>query len=94
MSQELFINVTAAEIRAALMQDSVLIDLIVERRASASLVGNIYIGRVERVMSGMEAAFVDIGLSRSGFLGLDGGRPPALLGRHADDEGGGSVARL
>ena len=74
MSQELFINVTAAEIRAALMEDNVLIDLIVERRASASLVGNIYLGRVERVMSGMEAAFVDIGLSRSGFLGLDGGR--------------------
>ena len=74
MSQELFINVTAAEIRAALMEDTVLIDLIVERRASASLVGNIYLGRVERVMSGMEAAFVDIGLSRSGFLGLDGGR--------------------
>ena len=74
MSQELFINVTAAEIRAALMEDTVLIDLIVERRERASVVGNIYLGRVERVMSGMEAAFVDIGLPRSGFLGLDGGR--------------------
>ena len=74
MSQELFINVTDAEIRAALMDDTVLIDLIVERRERASVVGNIYLGRVERVMNGMEAAFVDIGLSRSGFLGLDGGR--------------------
>ena len=74
MSQELFINVSAAEIRAALMDDTVLIDLIVERRERASVVGNIYLGRVERVMNGMEAAFVDIGLSRSGFLGLDGGR--------------------
>ena len=74
MSQELFINVTDAEIRAALMGDTVLIDLIVERRGRASVVGNIYLGRVERVMNGMEAAFVDIGLSRSGFLGLDGGR--------------------
>lgn len=74
MSQELFINVTDAEIRAALMDDTVLIDLIVERRERASVVGNIYLGRVERVMKGMEAAFVDIGLSRSGFLGLDGGR--------------------
>jgi len=74
MSQELFINVTDAEIRAALMEETVLIDLIVERRERASVVGNIYLGRVERVMSGMEAAFVDIGLSRSGFLGLDGGK--------------------
>ena len=74
MSQELFINVTDAEIRAALMDDTVLIDLIVERRERASVVGNIYLGRVERVMNGMEAAFVDIGLSRSGFLGLDSGR--------------------
>ena len=74
MSQELFINVTDAEIRAALMDDTVLIDLIIERRERSSVVGNIYLGRVERVMNGMEAAFVDIGLSRSGFLGLDGGR--------------------
>ena len=74
MSQELFINVTDAEIRAALMEETVLIDLIVERRERVSVVGNIYLGRVERVMSGMEAAFVDIGLSRSGFLGLDGGK--------------------
>ncbi len=74
MSQELFINVMAAEVRAALMDESVLIDLIVERRERASVVGNIYLGRVERVMKGMEAAFVDIGLGKSGFLGLDDNR--------------------
>jgi ribonuclease G len=74
MSLELFINVTPAEVRAALMEDTVLIDLIVDRLERASVVGNIYLGRVERVMKGMEAAFVDIGLSRSGFLGLDDGR--------------------
>ncbi|NBP72938.1 MAG: Rne/Rng family ribonuclease, partial [Alphaproteobacteria bacterium] len=49
MSQELFINLTDAEIRAALMEETVLIDLIVERRERASVVGNIYLGRVERV---------------------------------------------
>ena len=74
MSQELFINVMAAEVRAALMDESVLIDLIVERTERASVVGNIYLGRVERVMKGMEAAFVDIGLGKSGFLGLDDNR--------------------
>lgn len=74
MSQELFINVMSAEVRAALMDDGVLIDLIVERSERASVVGNIYLGRVERVMKGMEAAFVDIGLGKSGFLGLDDNR--------------------
>jgi len=74
MSQELFINVMAAEVRAASMDESVLIDLIVERTERASVVGNIYLGRVERVMKGMEAAFVDIGLGKSGFLGLDDNR--------------------
>jgi ribonuclease G len=74
MSQELFINVMSAEVRAALMEDSVLIDLIVERSERASVVGNIYLGRVERVMKGMEAAFVDIGTGKSGFLGLDDNR--------------------
>lgn len=74
MSQELFINVMSAEVRAALMDDAILIDLIVERRERASVVGNIYLGRVERVMKGMEAAFIDIGLGKSGFLGLDDNR--------------------
>ncbi|MEE2996903.1 MAG: Rne/Rng family ribonuclease [Pseudomonadota bacterium] len=74
MSQELFINVTSVEIRAALMDEGRMLDLIVERRERASLVGNIYLGRVERVMTGMEAAFIDLGLPRSGFLGLDGGK--------------------
>ena len=74
MSQELFINVMSAEVRAALMDEAVLIDLIVERTERASVVGNIYLGRVERVMKGMEAAFVDIGLGKSGFLGLDDNR--------------------
>ncbi|CAN0592975.1 unnamed protein product, partial [Laminaria digitata] len=53
---------------------SVLSDVIVARRERASVVGNIYLGRVERVMKGMEAAFVDIGLGKSGFLGLDDNR--------------------
>tara|TARA_B100000700_G_scaffold326668_1_gene438898 strand:+ start:2160 stop:3590 length:1431 start_codon:yes stop_codon:yes gene_type:complete len=74
MTQELLINVTSAEIRAALMNDGALIDLIVERRERGSVVGNIYLGRVDRVINAMEAAFVNVGLQRSGFLRLDGGR--------------------
>lgn len=74
MSQELYINVMPSEVRAALLKDGILIELVLERHRRASLVGNVYLGRVRRVMSGMEACFVDIGLSRAGFLGLDENR--------------------
>lgn len=74
MTQELFINVMPAEVRAALVDEGILTELILERRERASLVGNVYLGRVQRMMNGMEAAFVDIGLGRSGFLGLDDNR--------------------
>ena len=73
MAEDLFINVTPAEIRSALFIDDVLVDLIVDHNDRTSVVGNIYLGRIERVMNGMQAAFVNIGLTRSGFLGLDNG---------------------
>ena len=73
MSEDLFINITPAEIRSALLVDDVLVDLIVDQNERTSVVGNVYLGRVERVMNGMQAAFIGIGLSRSGFLGLDNG---------------------
>ncbi|MEC7489887.1 MAG: ribonuclease E/G [Pseudomonadota bacterium] len=79
MKQELFINVSAAEIRAALTHEDVLVELLIDQPERASVVGNIYLGRVERVMKGLEAAFVDIGLARSGFLGLEAGR------RHSEE---------
>ena len=74
MSNELLINATPAEIRAAVVSDGILKELFVERRSRESLVGNIYYGRVERVLPGMDAAFVDIGTGRSGFIGLEGAR--------------------
>ncbi len=74
MTRELYVNVMPSEVRAALVDSGTLIELIVERPERASLVGNVYLGRVQRVMGGMEAAFVDIGLSRAGFLGLDDNR--------------------
>lgn len=74
MSERLLINVMPGEIRAALAADGRIVELFVERRGRESLVGNLYLGRVERILDGMDAAFVDIGLGRSGFLGLDGAR--------------------
>ncbi len=74
MSDELLINAIPGEIRAAVVSDGMLTELFVERQSRESLVGNVYRGRVERVLPGMDAAFIDIGIERSGFMGLDGAR--------------------
>ncbi len=75
---ELLIDDSPGELRAALREDGRLVELIVERAGHESIVGNVYLGRIERVLPGLDAAFVDIGLARSGFLarieGLDGAR--------------------
>jgi len=68
MSEELLINVTPPETRVALIENGVLQEIIIERAARRGLVGNIYRGKVCRVLPGMQAAFVDIGLDRAAFL--------------------------
>ncbi|MGD8741949.1 MAG: ribonuclease G [Granulosicoccaceae bacterium] len=68
MSSELLINVTPNETRVALVENGVLQELYIEREGSRGLVGNVYKGRVSRVLPGMQAAFVDIGLERAAFL--------------------------
>ncbi|MGE4531087.1 MAG: ribonuclease G [Acidithiobacillus sp.] len=68
MSEELLINVTPQEIRVALVDNGVLQELQVERSGHRGLVGNIYKGIVRRVLPGMQAAFVDVGLDRTAFL--------------------------
>ena len=64
----LLINVDIGETRVGLIADGVLRELYVERRHHRSPVGNIYLGRVQNVLPGMEAAFVDIGTEKSAFL--------------------------
>ncbi len=68
MSEELLINVTPRETRIAVIENGVLQEVFVERANKLGLVGNIYKGRVSRVLPGMQAAFVDIGLERAAFL--------------------------
>ncbi len=70
MSEEILINVTPPETRVAVIENGVLQELIIERSCKIGLVGNIYKGQVCRVLPGMQAAFVDIGLQRTGFLHL------------------------
>ncbi|MFW5443394.1 MAG: ribonuclease G [Methylococcaceae bacterium] len=70
MSEEILINVTPPETRVAVIENGVLQELIIERDKQKGLVGNIYKGEVCRVLPGMQAAFVDIGLERAAFLHL------------------------
>ncbi len=66
--EEILINVTPSEVRAALLENGVLQEVYVERTASRGLISNIYKGRVSRVLPGMQAAFIEIGLERTAFL--------------------------
>jgi ribonuclease G len=66
--RELIINSCPLEARVALLEDRVLTEFMVERGGQRGLAGNVYKGRVMRVLPGMQAAFVDIGLEKAGFL--------------------------
>jgi ribonuclease G len=70
MSEEILINVTPPETRVAVIENGVLQELIIERARQKGLVGNIYKGEVCRVLPGMQAAFIDIGLDKAAFLHL------------------------
>lgn len=71
MSNVLLVNASPFEIRIALVEHGNLVEYYLERPAEKGLVGNIYLGKVVRVLPGMQAAFVDIGLDRTGFLYVD-----------------------
>jgi len=68
VTEEILINVTPQETRVAVLTAGVVQELLIERTANRGLVGNIYMGRVARVLPGMQSAFVEIGLERAAFL--------------------------
>jgi ribonuclease G len=68
MTEEILINVNPREVRAALVENGMLQEVMVERASRRGLISNIYKGRVSRVLPGMQAAFVDAGLERTAFL--------------------------
>ena len=68
MANELIINVTPQETRVALLEERALSELYIERTKDRGIVGNVYKGKVMKVLPGMQAAFVDIGLERAAFL--------------------------
>jgi ribonuclease G len=81
MSEEILINATASETRVAVVENGVLQEIIIERSNRRSLVGNIYKGKVCRVLPGMQAAFIDIGLKKSAYLHISN-----LVGTHKTDD--------
>jgi ribonuclease G len=68
LAAEILVNVGPRETRAALVEEGVLQELLIERANHRGLISNIYKGRVSRVLPGMQAAFIDIGLERAAFL--------------------------
>jgi ribonuclease G len=90
VSEEILVNVTPMETRVAVVENGATQDIHIERSASRGIVGNIYTGKVVRVLPGMQAAFVDLGTERTGFIhvtdiaGANGG--------DRDDKGGQSSA--
>ena len=81
MAEELLINVNPFETRVALVAHGLLQEVHIARSSGYSVIGNLYLGRVERIVPGMQAAFVDIGLQRPGFLHVrDIESPRVILG--------------
>jgi ribonuclease G len=68
MTEDILVNVTPHETRVALIQQGAVQELHLEREATRGMVGNVYLGKVSRVLPGMQSAFLDIGLERAAFL--------------------------
>jgi ribonuclease G len=86
MTAEILVNVSPREARAALIENGVLQEIFLERANRRGLISNIYKGRVSRVLPGMQAAFVDIGLERTAFLHASDIMHPAVGENGSPDE--------
>lgn len=86
MQQEILINWSPQETRAAVVEQGVVQEVHIERALQRGLVGNIYLGKVMRVLPGMQSAFIDIGLERSAFLHVADVPQPASAPSAAGEE--------
>src|SRR5687768_13158575 len=82
MKREILINASQRETRVAILEDDQLVELLVDRPETRRMVGDIYLGRVEAVQPGIQAAFVDIGTEKSAFLHAS----DVVAGEAEDDE--------
>lgn len=76
MSDQLIVNVTSFETRVALLENNIVAEVFIERHRDRGIVGDIYLGKVQRVLPGMQAAFVEIGHERAAFLYVGDVVPP------------------
>jgi ribonuclease G len=92
MNKEMIIASNGHETRVAILEDDLVAEIFVERERNRGVVGNVYKGRVSKVLPGMQSAFVDIGLERDGFLYVSDVISPADMFEddEEDDEGGGA----
>ena len=82
MAQDILINWSPQETRVAVVEQGAVQDVLVERTLERGLVGNVYLGKVSRVLPGMQSAFIDIGLDRAAFLHV-ADLMPNIAARHA-----------
>ncbi|MEE8298541.1 MAG: Rne/Rng family ribonuclease, partial [Thermodesulfobacteriota bacterium] len=71
MDNQILINVTFNETRVAVMENGSVAELYIERKSTPRIVGNIYKGKVGKVVPGMQAAFIDIGIEKAGFISVE-----------------------
>src|SRR5438876_11814598 len=98
MKREILINAAPRETRIAILEDGKLVELLVDRPDTRRMVGDIYLGKVDAVLPGIQAAFVEIGAEKSAFLHAsdlieaDEDEDPAESdgGEDEDDEGNGN----
>jgi ribonuclease G len=86
MNKEMIISSNGHETRVAILEDDLVAEIFVERERNRGVVGNVYKGRVSKVLPGMQSAFVDIGLERDGFLYVSDVINPAELFEDDEDE--------
>lgn len=92
MTTEILINSRRYEVRIALVENGNLTEFHLQRPTEKGLMGNVYLGRVVRVLPGMQAAFVDVGLDRTGFLYVDDIYVPPSQANRADNDSRASFA--
>ena len=92
-SQDILINWAPQETRVAIVENGAVQELHIERALERGLVGNVYLGKVARVLPGMQSAFVDIGLERAAFLHVADLNPPAAANGSARAGGGAGPLR-
>ncbi|NPV73828.1 MAG: Rne/Rng family ribonuclease [Pelotomaculum sp.] len=94
MLKEIVVNVGEEETRVAVLEDRVPVEIYIERSVNQRLVGNIFKGRVENVLPGMQAAFVNIGLEKNAFLYVEDAIPARALDGHGDSMLGANICDI